>query len=147
MSSVQEIRISATSEDEFVITSRKKFRIGNYDSIGRGEPSEKFEEGVKKVFSTICLYDVLIKYSASPTITLFLVRLLKERDYRNNLSFLDPKDKAESNAISLAYKALKEDFVIVRVKPKTYLINPYMVYPYFKNFNEVEQQWLTLMSS
>ena len=142
MASINVIELKANSEEEFVISSRKKVRIGNFDSIGKGEPTQRFVNGEVKEFTPVCLYDVVARHKDRSTVIWFLMALLKNRDYTSNLSFLDPKDKSEANAISLAYKILREEEIIVRVKPKTYMISPYMIYPLFKYFDLIEEQWI-----
>lgn len=141
MSSISVIEIKANSEEEFVISSRKKVRIGSFDSIAKGEVSQRFVNGEPREFTPVCLYDVVARHKDRSTVIWFLMTLLKERDYMTNLSFLDPKDKSEANAISLAYKILREEEILVRVRPKTYLISPYMIYPLFKFFDVIEEEW------
>lgn len=84
---------------------------------------------------------LLLNHVNSGTVIKMFLELLLHVDSRTNLSVLVPKSKSDENAISTGYKILREGNVIIRVKPRTYLINPEYVAPLPVIKSLVVEQW------
>lgn len=145
MNTVPQVSIVAKPDEEIVITtrSRSNVQVSPFSPVAvEGETLVQIN-GEPRTLKTRCVFKVLQYYKdeGSPSVAFFLLALLNARDTRTNVAVLVPKTKAEENGYSNAYKVLVRDKVVKRIKPRTYLIDPLLVYPYFGSLGSVLDHW------
>lgn len=140
----QEVKITADQDKELTISCRDRKKLPPFRAIGKGETTMSFESNAP--ITTIDPFKEIVEEGGVMTFAMMTALLISKIDYRTNISILVPKDQSEANAFSKWYKRLRARNMAVRIKPRTYLVNPYMVYPLTPNRDLVIAEWMKYTS-
>ena len=122
-------------DEDFHLTVHKRYKhdLPSFGMIGNTERRTK----VTSLDMPSILKD------RSKNATWFFWTLVQNRNNHNVANFI-PKDKAQANLVSKAFKELHSMDIIKRIKRGEYLINPKAYLPPAVHFEEVNNQWIAL---
>lgn len=118
--------------EEALIQKAHKVIVPPYNAICNGKIGRNRMKGTDPT-------PVLINLSGKTANFFWL--LYQRRDSRTNITTFEPKNNTEQVKVSKWYKELNQVGFIKRIKPKTYLINPYSFYPDIHYWENVQEHW------
>ena len=145
MTTVNQINVIGKENIVYELTPKfvKQQGYGELMYFTTGKPTLYKAGELTKVYNTISILDVISKYiteARGPAVK-FLCELIKGIDSERNIVTINPKTKSDINRISRNYKVLFNDGLVIRIKPRTYIVNPFLVTPYPKHIEKVLKLW------